>query len=147
MKADFSSFVVDASFAVAWVHGGQATEETSAALEAVRKGSEIFAPSLWTIEIANALLVLVRRGLLAKERRIEALRMLNTLPVNLDHEASPLAFTRISEIAYAAGTSAYDATYVELALRKGLPLACKDGPLRNAARKAGIVIWRHDLKR
>lgn len=143
MKAVSSAFVVDASFGVAWVHGGQATDETSAALESVRKGSELFAPSLWTIEVSNALLVLLRRGLLQKERRTEALRILQAIPVKLDQEAPPMAFTRISDLAQLYGTSAYDATYLELALRKGLPLACKDGPLRSAARKAGILIW-HD---
>src|SRR5882724_9289231 len=99
MKAGSSDFVVDASFGVAWAHGGQATTETSAALRVLQGGAEVFAPGLWPIEVANALLVLLRRGLIAKERRNEALRRLEAIPIKIDHEAPSLAFARISELA------------------------------------------------
>ena len=52
-----------------------------------------------------------------------------------------LAFSRLSELASAHELSVYDAAYLELARRKGLTLACKDGPLRKAARRAGVALW------
>jgi predicted nucleic acid-binding protein len=58
-----------------------------------------------------------------------------------DADTSILAFGTLSEIAAKYGLSVYDAAYLELAKRRGLPLACKDGPLLAAARKARVAIW------
>ena len=55
---------------------------------------------------------------------------------------SLLAFSRLSELASAHDLSVYDATYLELAQRKGLALGCKDGPLRKAAGQAGVDLWK-----
>jgi predicted nucleic acid-binding protein len=54
---------------------------------------------------------------------------------------SALALTRLSELAAAHGLSVYDAAYLELALRRGLVLGCKDGPLRRAAKRSGVRLW------
>lgn len=133
--------VVDASVAVGWVHPGQATPETEALLQAVEDGVTIDVPALWPLEVANVLLVLVRRGKLTGTDRAQALRWLRDLPVRVDHEASALAFSRLSELAAEHGLSAYDAAYLELALRLGIPLGCKDGPLRSAAENAGVELF------
>ena len=62
------------------------------------------------------------------------------LAVTLDHEMASLAFTRLSALAFQHGLSIYDAAYLELALRKKLPLACKDGPLRGAAKRCRVKL-------
>ena len=54
---------------------------------------------------------------------------------------SALAFSRLSELAAAHQLSVYDAAYLELAARRRLVLGCKDGPLRTAARRAGVSLW------
>jgi predicted nucleic acid-binding protein len=136
------SFVVDASIAVAWAHPPQATQESADALRAFVDGAAVYAPSLWAIEVANALLVLRRRSKLTEEEWSRGLHQLSRLPVTLDHESATHAFARISELAGRYGLSCYDAVYLELALRRALPLACKDGLLRNAAAKAGVTLWR-----
>jgi predicted nucleic acid-binding protein len=139
--ASDQAFVVDASVAVAWVRPSQASQYTDSALNTFSLGAKVYAPSLWGVEVANALLVLLRRGKLIEIERVAALQKLSKLPVDLDHEAANNAFTRLSEIAKQYGLSAYDAMYLDLSLRLRLPLACKDGPLRNAATRAGISLW------
>lgn len=132
--------VVDASMAVAWVHPGQATPETDALLARVGQGATAVVPALWPVEIANVLLVLERRGKLTAEERATALEALNALDFAVDHEMSALAFTSLSRLASELALSVYDAAYLELALRLKLPLACKDGPLRDVARKRRVTV-------
>lgn len=131
-------FVVDASIAVSWVHPAQANDATDALLESVYAGSVVEAPALWPLEVANALVVLVRRGKLEEEDRQRALAAIAKLSVKLDHEMSSLALSTLSSLASKHGLSVYDAAYLELAQRKKLPLACKDGPLRAAAKKRSV---------
>ncbi|MBI4540167.1 MAG: type II toxin-antitoxin system VapC family toxin [Gemmatimonadetes bacterium] len=131
-------FVVDASIAVAWVHPAQATPRTRALLQAVHDGAIIRAPALWPLETANALLVLARRGKLVEEERRAALSALAGLCAELDYEMVPLAFGKLSELARIHRLSVYDAAYLELASRAKLPLACKDGPLSQAAERYGL---------
>ena len=135
------AFVVDASVAVGWVHPAQATGQTDAMLDAVADGATLEVPALWPLEVANALLVLVRLRKLREDDRQSALGWLRGLRVRLDHEAAALAWSRLSELAAAHHLSVYDASYLELAQRRQLVLGCKDGPLRQAAKSAGINLW------
>lgn len=135
------AFVVDASVAVGWVHPAQATGQTDAMLDAVADGATLEVPALWPLEVANALLVLVRRRKLREDDRQSALGWLRGLRVRLDHEAAALAWSRLSELAAAHHLSVCDASYLELAQRRQLVLGCKDGPLRQAAKSAGINLW------
>ena len=132
--------VVDASIAVAWVHPGQATPETDALLAQVGQGTTVVVPALWPVEMANALIVLERRKRLTAEERAAALNALRSLAFTVDHEMSALAFTRLSQLANELALSVYDAAYLELALRLKLPLACKDGPLREAAKRRRVSV-------
>lgn len=136
-----AAFVLDASATIGWVHPGQATTATQDMLHAVRDGATIHVPALWFLEVANALLVLTRRGKLAKEERQTALQWLDALPVTVDHEAATRAFGRLCELAETHTLSVHDATYLELASRYRLVLACKDGPLRRAACACGVRVW------
>ena len=134
------AFVADASVGVAWVHPAQVTPETALLLEAVSDGAQVFAPALWPLEVSNALLVLVRRKKLTLGERGRSLSGIQNLRVSLDHEMSSLAFTKLSGLAHEHELSVYDAAYFELAQRLKLPLACKDGKLRHAARRAHIKV-------
>ena len=95
------SFVADASVAVAWVHPAQATAETAAMLSAFTTGSSVEVPALWPLEVANALVVLVRRGKLTESERQTGLALLRGLPVKVDHEMSSLALSKLSEFCLA----------------------------------------------
>lgn len=132
--------VVDASIAVAWVHPGQATPETDALLDQVGQGMRVVVPALWPVEVANVLLVLERRKKLTARERGRALTALLSLRCVVDHEMSALAFTDLSKLASELTLSVSDAAYLELALRLKLPLACKDGPLLEAARRRRVRV-------
>jgi predicted nucleic acid-binding protein len=135
------AFVADASVAIGWVHPGQSNRQTNAMLDAMAEGAALEVPALWPLEVANALLVLVRRGKLTDADRQTALGWLRGLPVRIDHEAESLAFSRLSELATIYQLSIYDAAYLELAERRKLVLGCNDGPLQKAARRAGVSVW------
>ncbi|HEV2718913.1 MAG TPA: type II toxin-antitoxin system VapC family toxin [Thermoanaerobaculia bacterium] len=135
------AFVVDASVAVGWIHPAQATTRTAAMLDAMAEGATLEVPALWPLEVANALVVLVRRRKLTEEEREIALGWLRVLPIRVDHEMSSLAFSRLSELAAAHRLSVYDAAYLELAQRRKLPLSSNNGPLRKAARNCGVQLW------
>ncbi len=134
-------FVADASVAVAWVHPAQATAQTAAMLDVLGEGATLEVPALWPLEVANALLVLVRRRKLNEGERQAGLGWLRGLPLRIDADAASLAFSRLSELATRHQLSVYDAAYLELAQRRQLALACLDGPLRKAAKQTGVTLW------
>jgi predicted nucleic acid-binding protein len=134
-------FVADASVTIGWVHPAQATAKTAEMLDAIADGATLEVPVIWPLEVANALLGLVRRRKLAEDERQAGLGWLRGLRVRIDHEAAALGFSRLSELASAHRLSVYDAAYLELAQRRSLPLGCQDGPLRKAATTAGVRLW------
>lgn len=133
-------FVADASMAIAWLHPAQATDDSAMWLSAVEGGAGLVVPAIWPLEVSNALLVLQRRRKLTTRERREALRLLDALPVTIDDEAAERAFGELAELAEQEVLSVYDAAYLDVALRRGLALACKDGPLRAAAERNGITL-------
>jgi predicted nucleic acid-binding protein len=135
------AFVADASVAVGWVHPAQATAQTGAMLDAMADGALLEVPAIWPLEVANALTVLVRRRKLTAHERETGLGWFRGLPVRIDHEMASAAFSRLAELAVLYRLSVYDAAYLELAQRRQLSLACKDGPLRSAAKQAGVTLW------
>jgi predicted nucleic acid-binding protein len=133
-------FVVDSSVGIGWVHPSQADELTKQLLEEAKNGAAIYVPSLWHLEIANTLLVFVRRKLMTEAQREVGLTLLSQLRIIIDDETNRLAFSAVSELAAKYSLSAYDAAYLELARRKSLPLATRDEALKTAAKRAGIKL-------
>ena len=72
---------------------------------------------------------------------IAALTGLLQVRARVDHETVTIGFTRLSVLALEHRLSVYDAAYLELAQRRKLPLGCKDGPLREAAKRVGVPLW------
>lgn len=135
-----AAFVPDASIVIAWVHPDQATAESNEWLGHLVGGATLVAPSVWPLEVANALTVLARRRRLTSRERDAALAALAELPVSLDHEGSARGLSTLAAIAVAESLSVYDASYLELARRRELPLACRDGPLRDAAMRHRVQV-------
>jgi predicted nucleic acid-binding protein len=131
-------FVADTSVAVAWVVQSQANEATERLLAEAETGASVHVPALWTLEMANVLLILKRRGRIDQQGYDQARQDLQGLRPVLDEHSTQLALTKISELAEKYGLSAYDATYLELAMRHKLPLASRDSALNKAARRAGV---------
>jgi predicted nucleic acid-binding protein len=133
-----NDFVADSSIGVAWVVLEQSTNASEALLQRVDSDAQFYVPALWMFEVANALLVLVRRRRIVPKQYDRARRDLLQLSPVVDDECSRLALSQTSELAQKYSLSAYDATYLELSLRKGLPLASRDAALNRAAKAAGI---------
>ena len=123
-------FVLDASIAACWAFEDEDHPVAAVALERIRT-DEARAPSLWWFEVRNTLLVNERRGRLTEADVAAFLRGLSRLGVTLDHtpdEAALLALARRHRLIV------YDASYLELTQREGIPLATLDSELANAAR-------------
>jgi predicted nucleic acid-binding protein len=97
-------------------------------------------PTLWPFEVANSLLVLLRRKRILAEERERALGALVRLPLVVDDDGPRLALGSISELAAEHGLTVYDAAYLELAVRRKLPLASRDEALCKAARGCRVKL-------
>lgn len=139
------SFVADASVAIAWVHPAQATPETEAMLDGLAAGDSLVVPALWPLEVANALTVLSRRRKLTLDEARTAVEIIRELPAVIDHEAAAIAFTRLVDLATRHELTIYDATYIELATRRRLPLASNDVRMKQAAVRSGVSLWQDDV--
>jgi predicted nucleic acid-binding protein len=95
-------------------------------------------PALWETEFANVMMVLVRRRLLARHQANAILSRAERLQLSIDRAA--VAPRALFALADRHGISAYDAAYIELAQRNGLPLATRDAKLARAARSAGLAV-------
>jgi predicted nucleic acid-binding protein len=133
-----ASFVVDASVGFAWVYQSQATSDTDKLLHEVAAGATVVVPGLWFLEMANVLLLAQRRKRLTAAQRQAALQKLAAMQLTVDEEGARQAFNKISELADSNGLTIYDATYLELALRRSLPLASRDEALKSAAKQCGV---------
>jgi predicted nucleic acid-binding protein len=133
-----AAFVADSSVAVSWAVLSQSSPLTDSLLDAVISGRAFVVPALWPFEVANALLALTRRKRITPEQCARARRALNRLRPLVDDEGPGEAFGRISEHAEEHELSIYDAAYLELALRRRLPIASRDARLNKAAQFRGI---------
>jgi predicted nucleic acid-binding protein len=133
-----AGFIADSSVAIAWVVFSQSSGETEHLLEEVKRGTSFVVPVLWMFEVANALLALRRRQRIQRDEYNQALVDLrDSLPL-VDDEGPVRALDAISKLAEKHDLSVYDAVYLELALRRALPLASRDAALNKAAKRAGV---------
>ena len=134
-----SAIVVDASVALAWCFPDEASEYADAVLVAL-EGHPVLVPAIWALEVTNAVVVAERRK---RIRRPEIRRFFELLSgLTIDQESLPVAanITYVLPLAREYGLSAYDASYLDVALRHGVPLATLDVGLEKAGRSAGVEI-------
>ena len=133
------SFVVDSSVTVTWCFAEERTPPTAALLDRAMNSGAI-APSLWPLEILNALLMSEKRKRLDSARRHELISALQSMPITLDQETAAQAWGATNRLAERHRLTLYDAAYLELAQRLDLPLATLDADLREAAKNLGIPL-------
>ncbi|MBM3359249.1 MAG: type II toxin-antitoxin system VapC family toxin [Betaproteobacteria bacterium] len=137
MGAPLMAFVSDNSVIVAWLIPDQANDYTRRMDRRAAREQPVV-PALWEPEFANVITVLVRRGVLARHHADAILSRVERLQLAVDRAAVlPRA---LFELADRHGISAYDAAYLELAQRRGLPLATRDTRLARVARAAGMLL-------
>lgn len=132
-------FVLDASVTLAWGFEDQATPYTERVLDMLSSGQALV-PFIWPLEVTNALLVGDRRKRLTRGKVARFLNIVKALPISVDGEGARRTFEDILSIARDQDLSAYDAAYLELAVREGLPLATLDHALKKAAHHAGVSL-------
>lgn len=133
--------VVDASFLVPLVvRGDEVSPRARTAQELVRASSGLVAPSLFMFEFLNSIRNGRRVGQLSVEQGAIAVTAIFDLCVHLEPAPDIVVALRISELADAHGLTAYDASYLELALRTKSPLATFDDALAKAARAEGVEV-------
>jgi predicted nucleic acid-binding protein len=131
------AFVLDASVAIAWVVAPQSTPYTRR-IRVRAKREPYHVPSIFMAEVANVLVTLERREILSDHAAEAAADVLDRLDP-IVHEPR-LRIQEVRALARRFRLSAYDATYLALALDLRLPMACGDRPLKNALRAAGVKL-------
>jgi len=133
------SFVVDNSVALAWCFEDEQTSGIMALLDRVTDAGAV-APQLWPIEALNGLLTAERRGRIGRGVRQRLAGFLQELPIKIDDETASRSWTTTAHLAEQHRLTAYAATYLELAMRRGVPLATSDTALIAAAKVAGVQL-------
>lgn len=134
-------FVLDASVAVAWVAGTPVDPYAGTVQARVQSGWKAIVPSLWQPEVANALLMLERKKVLTSAEANQGLLDLETFLASLAQvDQTSATIRQLANLARSLQLTVYDAVYLELAQREGLPLATLDGGLKAAGTKAGVSL-------
>jgi predicted nucleic acid-binding protein len=134
-------FVLDASIALAWFLDRPTAQYADHVRQLLLRGSRAVVPALWQLEIANGFITAERRGLLTSFNTTEALQSLDVVIAQaIEIIQEPASMRRVLHAAREFRLTAYDAVYLEMALRQQLPLATLDRELRTAASKAGVEI-------
>jgi predicted nucleic acid-binding protein len=136
-KPAAAEFVLDGSITLAWAFDDENDAYAEAVADSLRRARAIV-PGLWPLEVANALLVGERRGRVTEAKIAHFLTLLQSLPIKLDDETALRAWQETLHLARIHKLSVYDATYLELAVRLGQPLASLDEPLKEAAAAVGV---------
>jgi predicted nucleic acid-binding protein len=132
--------VLDASVALAWSFKDEVSPYATFIVRSA-KSARAVAPIIWPLEVTNALISAVRRKRIDELVANRIRDTLDRLPVDIDSEIAVASLgQRILRLGIEHGLSAYDASYLELAMRRGLPLATQDERLLRAAGAAGIEI-------
>lgn len=140
------SLVLDSSVTLAWLLADEGGEAVDAVLSRVVAGGA-WVPALWRLEVANSLTTAARRQRVTPEFRDRSLADLALLDIAVDPDTDRHAWSQTLRLADRHRLSLYDAAYLELALRLGLPLASLDAELRAAAHGQGVVLLGLDADR
>jgi predicted nucleic acid-binding protein len=130
------AFVLDSSVALAWLLQDEAHEHTDALADRLEQ-ENAHVPSIWPLEVGNALLSALRRKRISERDFDNCISALLALPIEVDATAEVAG---VLLIARRFGLTSYDAAYLELAQRRSLPLATLDEKLRQACKALKILV-------
>ena len=134
------SFVLDNSVTMRWFFGDGRPRELAYAGEVLdaMKTTNALVPVTWGLEVSNVIARAEAKGLATEARSEAFLEMLEGVEIDVDAATFSHALSGTLQLARRYKLSAYDASYLELALSQGIPLATLDADLLNAAKKAGV---------
>jgi predicted nucleic acid-binding protein len=124
---------------MAWCFLDESTQQTKDLFDRMSRESALV-PDLWYLEITNVLVMAERKRRIDAARVAEFIKLLGGFSLEVDGEATDRAFDHLLPIARTQNLTSYDAVYLDLAVRRRLPLATLDAPLRKAAKKLGVKL-------
>jgi predicted nucleic acid-binding protein len=133
------SLILDASLTLSWYFEDERTPAIDTVLDQVVASGAVV-PSLWRLEVANGFQMAIRRKRIDREFRDRALRELALLPITVDPDTDTYVWSSSLQLADQFDLTVYDAVYLELARRRGLPLASLDEKLGGAGQALGVLI-------
>jgi predicted nucleic acid-binding protein len=138
-----SRFVLDNTVTMAWCFTAEATELTETLLRRLSDLTDsALVPALWLYEVVNVTELAARKGRITPEKARAFLESLADLPIEIEHPSVLQMFTSVRMLAGQYKLTGYDAAYLELAVRHGLPIASSDKALVKAAQAAGVRLVR-----
>ena len=133
------SFVVDNSVVMSWCFKDETNQYADAILDCLSEATA-FVPSIWPLEVVNVLLVAERKKRLSKADSVRFITLLSQLPIIVEHERPERTMKDLLALARSNNLSSYDASYLDLSMRKGIPIATLDTRLITASKKTEIPI-------
>lgn len=136
-------FVADASVALSWCFEDEADAWTDGLLDRLRSEGQIIVPAHWPTEVSNGMSMGLRRKRIQPDRPALFWDELALLPIEVEPPLSPNQAKTVLALCQQYGLTVYDAAYLELAKRKGLPLATLDSALLKAAPLESVALIAH----
>ncbi|MDA3938291.1 MAG: type II toxin-antitoxin system VapC family toxin [Spirochaetia bacterium] len=135
-----SGFIIDNSVVMAWCFKDEVSLYADAVLGKLEfvKG---YVPSIWPLEVGNVLLVAERKNRISEAGTARFIELLDQLPIVVEQESPDRMFKEVFALAREYRLSSYDASYLDLAMRKGLPIATLDKDLVKAAEKCKVPMF------
>lgn len=135
-------FVVDCSVVMTWCFKDENSPYSDFILDKL-ENAIAYVPSIWPLEVGNVLLVAERKKRISEAGSTRFLALLTELPLTIDQETPERMITQIFALARKHNLSSYDASYLDLAMRKGLPVATLDKSLLAAAKRSNVPILKN----
>ena len=133
------NFVIDNSVVMSWCFKDETSKYTDAILGHMELAAA-YVPAIWPLEVSNVLLVAERRKRLSQADSSRFISLLFELPIIVEQESPERMLSEILALAREYKLSSYDASYLDLAMRKGLPLATTDKNIIAAAKRSNVII-------
>jgi len=132
-------FVVDNSVVMSWCFEDESQNYSDKILDALGEHGALV-PGIWPLEVANVLLVAQRKKRLGKADAARFITLVRSLPIQVVQETPGRVLGEILALAHDTGLSSYDASYLDLAMREGLPLATLDKAMKKAAKRSHVSL-------
>lgn len=135
-----NQFVIDNSVVMAWCFADEESIYADFVLDSL-KDNDAIVPAIWPLEVGNVLVVGERRHRLSEADSARFLSLVHNLPISVDQETPDRMMREIVALARHHQLSTYDASYLDLAMRRDIPLATRDAALRKAADRSQVPIF------
>jgi len=132
-------FVIDTSVVMTWCFKDETSKYADAILDSLEVSIAVV-PSIWPLEVGNVLLVAERKKRLGEADSSRFVALLAELPIMIEQEPPERMMKEILALAREHKLSTYDASYLDLSMRKGLPIATLNNGLIAAAKRSQVPI-------